>query len=107
MNLVKNAIDILREREGERQITISASQDDKETTVLVEDSGGGIDKSIIDKVFDPYFSTKKEKHGMGLGLYMSQLIIQEHCGGKLDVVNGEKGACFSIVIPSHAARSQS
>ena len=99
MNIIKNAIDILKEREQERRVIVRAYQDHEQTYIVVEDNAGGVSEEIINKIFDPYFSTKKEKHGMGLGLYMSKLIIQEHCDGTLDVHNSEEGAVFTITLP--------
>ncbi len=100
MNIIKNAIDMLREKEQERKIWIRAYQNGNQTYILIKDNAGGVPKEIIYNIFDPYFSTKKEKHGMGLGLYMSKLIIQEHCGGTLDVKNSNGGAIFTITLPS-------
>jgi len=99
MNIIKNAIDILKEREGSRLITIRAYQDSTNTYILIEDNAGGIDEKIINKIFEPYFSTKKEKHGMGLGLYMSQVIVKEHCNGSLVAENTDKGVRFTIILP--------
>ena len=99
MNIIKNAIDVLKDRAGERRIIIDAYEDKEYVYVQIEDSGGGIDEAIIDKVFDPYFSTKQEKNGMGLGMYMSHLIIHEHCQGEISVQNSLTGALFSVKIP--------
>jgi len=93
LNLIKNAEDILLENKIENP-TIKIEAKDEVLTIL--DNGGGVPKDIIGKVFDPYFSTKLEKNGSGLGLYMSKTIIEEHCGGELTVKNSQDGAVFSI-----------
>jgi signal transduction histidine kinase len=95
LNLIKNAEDALMERKPENP-TIKIITEGRK--LFVEDNAGGIDESIIDKIFDPYFSTKSKKDGTGLGLYMSKIIIEDHCGGKLSVKNGESGAIFIIEL---------
>jgi len=95
LNLLKNTEDVLIENNIDNpKITIKTY----DNTLLVCDNGGGVPKDIIDKIFDPYFSTKRKKDGTGLGLYMSKTIIEQHCGGKLTVSNDSEGAVFKIEL---------
>jgi len=66
--------------------------------ITISDNGCGIKETNLDKVFEPYFSTK-ESQGTGLGLYMSQMIVQEHMQGTLKAKNLQEGAEFIILIP--------
>ncbi len=101
LNLIKNAEDVLLEKEVEDPyIKIETYTKEGQYTLKVSDNAGGVPKEIIDNIFDPYFSTKKSKEGTGLGLYMSKMIIEEHCGGELSVQNDKDGAVFSVVLSS-------
>jgi len=95
LNLIKNAEDILIEKEIENpKIKIVAL----DGCITISDNGGGVPSNIIDKIFDPYFSTKTKKDGTGLGLYMSKTIIEDHCKGKLTVQNTTNGAMFIVQL---------
>ena len=98
LNLIKNAEDILLEKNIKNpMINITTiCKKDNIYSLVVKDNGGGIPEDIINQIFDPYFSTKKEKDGTGLGLYMSKRIIEEHCNGKINVFNDNDGAVFEI-----------
>jgi len=99
LNLVKNAEDILVDnRITNPYIKIKTFNLEKNYILEVSDNGGGISNDIIEKIFDPYFSTKTQKDGTGLGLYMSKMIIEEHCGGKLEVFNRDGGATFKVIL---------
>ncbi len=99
LNLVKNAEDaVLENNILNPEIKIKTYLKDSKHILEVSDNGGGIDDKIIDKVFDPYFSTKLEKDGTGLGLYMSKMIIKEHCRGDISVKNIQNGVRFTIVL---------
>ena len=102
LNILHNAVDVLVDnhvKDGKIELTIKKNTQGNQS-VLIKDNGGGIPINIIEKIFDPYFSTK-DKNGTGLGLYMSKMIIEEHCHGNLSVENlslknSEKGTCFTI-----------
>ena len=95
LNIIKNSQDNFRERRIKNpKITIKVENNQ----VLFCDNGGGISENIIEKIFDPYFSTKNEKNGTGLGLYMSKIIVEDHHKGKLEVKNREEGVCFTIIL---------
>jgi PAS domain S-box-containing protein len=108
LNILNNAKDALMEHpEAARKILITAEQNDKKTTVSIADNGGGIDPKIIDKIFDPYFTTKFESQGTGLGLYISKLIIEEHLHGIITAENNRDGACIIIELPEKISNQAS
>ncbi len=99
LNLIKNAEDILIEKHIKDPIILIRTYRKNDFAVLeVEDNAGGVPAEIKDKIFDPYFSTKDKRDGTGLGLYMSKIIIEEHCKGRLQVQNSDNGAIFRIVL---------
>ena len=101
LNLVKNAEDILIENKIKNPYIKILTRTQADKFVLeVRDNGGGIPKKVIKDIFNPYFSTKKQKDGTGLGLYMSKMIIEEHCQGKLRAYNSDDGAVFVISVGS-------
>ena len=98
LNLINNAKDVLIERHIKNPlITIIVTQNiDNSIDVTVKDNAGGIPESICDKIYDPYFTTKEEGKGTGIGLYMSKIIIETNMGGSLHTFNDEEGANFVI-----------
>ena len=96
LNILKNAQDNFNEKQIQ---TYNLSIYITNYSLVISDNGGGIKKEIIDKIFDPYFSTKDEKNGTGLGLYMSRTIINDHHKGELIATNLNDGACFTITLP--------
>lgn len=99
LNILKNAQDNFMQKEiADPTIVITCNATEDHATLEIEDNGGGIDNDIVEHIFDPYFSTKDEKNGSGLGLYMSKTIIEKHHKGQLLVRNTPEGACFSIII---------
>lgn len=97
LNIFKNSLDNFIERQTlDPAITITTQDSENSVELKICDNGGGIPEEIISKVFEPYFSTKNDKNGTGLGLYMSKTIIEEHHQGTLDVENQDGGVCFTI-----------
>jgi C4-dicarboxylate-specific signal transduction histidine kinase len=98
LNLINNAKDVLVERSiADPMITITvipASGDG--IYVTIQDNAGGVPESIFDKIYDPYFTTKEEGRGTGIGLYMSKIIIENNMGGSLHAFNDSEGANFVI-----------
>jgi len=101
LNIINNAKDALIEKDtSARKIWIDVFDNDELIIVKIKDNAGGIKDSVIGKIFDPYFTTKDEGKGTGIGLYMSKTIIENNMNGKLSVQNSEDGVIFTISIKS-------
>ena len=99
INIVKNAQDILVSTNVKNpNIKISTEDFEDSVKIDIQDNAGGIEKENIGMIFEPYFSTKKEKNGTGIGLYMSKIIVEKNHNGVLNASNINDGACFSILL---------
>ena len=110
INIINNAKDALKEKikyDDDKFIFVSTKKIDKNTLRLkIRDSGGGIDNRVLDRIFEPYFTTKDENTGTGIGLSMVDKIISERHQGEIKaynesyVHNGKNytGACFEIIF---------
>ena len=97
--LLNNARDAIVSKKCEAKwIKVWVREVDAKVLISVEDSGGGIAKENLSKVFEPYFTTKFEAQGTGIGLYMSKMIVEESLGGNLSVSNSRDGAKFIISL---------
>lgn len=105
INILNNAKDEFERKElDNKYIFISIEEKNNEVKISIKDNAGGIDEKIMDKIFEPYFTTKFKSQGTGIGLYMSKEIIEKHMKGKILVSNQEfvhekvsyKGALFEV-----------
>ncbi|WP_437631057.1 chemotaxis protein CheB [Sorangium sp. So ce854] len=97
INLLNNAVDAISALR-DRWIRIEARRSDGKVHVRVIDSGKGIDPALAEKIMTPFFTTKKEEHGTGLGLSLSRNIAQHH-GGDLRLVMDHRNTCFELELP--------
>jgi len=100
LNILINARDAFIERCVQpARIAVGIAAQEGRAVVTITDNAGGIEAGIIDKIFDPYFTTKGPQQGTGVGLFMSKTIIERNMGGSLTVCNVEGGAQFRIEMP--------
>jgi len=99
INIINNAKDILKEKKPQDPwIKVELRKGENKVILSIEDNGGGIPDSVMPKIFDPYFTTKHQSIGTGLGLHMAYKIITESLHGKLKASNTEHGAKFIIEL---------
>lgn len=104
LNLIYNSVDAVKSREETEKgfkgrVVLAVLADNGRLTITVTDNGGGMPAEILDKIFDPYFTTKPQGKGTGIGLYMTRLIIEQHMEGRITAENIEGGAKLEIVLP--------
>jgi len=99
LNVLLNARDAFSEREiGKQRVVITMTAENGKAVITVTDNAGGIPEDTIDRIFDPYFTTKGPDHGTGVGLFMSKGIIEKNMGGRLTARNTSDGAEFRIEV---------
>ncbi|MDH4285457.1 MAG: PAS domain S-box protein, partial [Gallionellaceae bacterium] len=104
LNVIANAKDVLVERKVPHgHIDIELSTANGWGVISIRDNAGGIPEGAMEKIFDPYFTTKP--NGTGIGLYMSKIIIEKHMGGRISCCNNQGGAEFTLNLPLPADAS--
>jgi signal transduction histidine kinase/ABC-type nitrate/sulfonate/bicarbonate transport system substrate-binding protein len=100
LNILNNSIDAYDNQKDtdKKYIKIYTKQNDSYICIYIKDEAGGIEKQLINKLFEPYFSTKG-KNGTGLGLYMSKMIIEKQFNGEIDVESYGITTIFKLKIP--------
>ncbi|RXJ80560.1 PAS domain-containing sensor histidine kinase [Arcobacter sp. F2176] len=102
LNILNNAKDALlmkKEKESfEAHINISLKKDNEKMNLEITNNGGNIDEEILYKIYEPYFTTKFEMQGTGIGLYMTKSIIETNMKGKIEVENTSDGVKFIITL---------
>lgn len=104
LNIINNAKDAYKDKNKNQQIVqIESKKELLNACIIIKDYAGGINENIIDKIFEPYFTTKHQSQGTGIGLYMSKQIIEDRLNGSISVENiqkeEEKGVAFKILVP--------
>ena len=110
INIINNAIDAFEDFKNldyDKYIFIETKKIDNNVEIEIKDNAGGIEEEIISKIFEPYFTTKNEKQGTGLGLFMCNEIITKHLKGDIQALSSTfkyegkecKGTTFKITLP--------
>ena len=100
INLITNSIDAFIEKSiKNREIIIDVKKENTNIVLLIKDNAKGVKESIINKIFEANFTTKKEGKGTGIGLYMTKKIINK-LKGEISAYNEKDGLCFKIEIPN-------
>jgi signal transduction histidine kinase len=97
LNLISNAKDALvYDKIDTPTLQIDAYKTEENIQIEIKDNAKGIKADILDKIFEPYFTTKEEAEGTGIGLYMSKIIIEQNMKGKITACSAPEGSTFMI-----------
>jgi nitrogen fixation/metabolism regulation signal transduction histidine kinase len=101
INILLNAKDaIINKNINNGIVYINAKKKNSSIELIIQDNGGGVEnKEILKSMFEPYFTTKLQSQGTGIGLYMTKIIIEQNMKGKIEVKNIPNGLKFTIKIP--------
>jgi len=92
LNILSNAKDAIGQEDGVIEVEVS------EEKITVHNSGGEVSKEVLEKMFEPYFTTKSDKKGTGIGLYMTKAIIEDSMGGEIYATSDKDGITFTILL---------
>ncbi len=97
--ILNNAVDALNSNNIENKtITIVIKKSNDKLILEIEDNAGGIKEENLTKIFEPYFTTKFKSDGIGIGLYMAKMLIEDSLKGRLSVLNTQSGTRFKIIL---------
>jgi C4-dicarboxylate-specific signal transduction histidine kinase len=100
LTIFQNSVEALDEKEiKNKEISIHIYELSSNVYIEITDNAKGIKENILEKIFDPYFSTKKKNAGTGLGLYIAKIIMDTSLQGRINVSNTKEGVKFQLVIP--------
>ncbi len=106
LNILSNAIDAIKQKREkhkfEAYVKIDVESCENLVNIKIENNGGEIKEEVISRVFEPYFTTKFESQGTGIGLYMTKSIIETNIKGKIEVCNIKDGVFFMIRLPLYS-----
>ncbi len=103
--ILNNAKDaLLRRKILMPKIVINVTKAKSEHIITISDNARGISEDMLEKIFDPYVTTKHKAQGTGLGLYIAKMIVHTSMGGELTVKNTDEGACFEIKLKEENGR---
>ncbi len=102
--LIANAAELFAVRKVSGALLhIHAAEKENTVALYVRDNAGGIESDPIDRIFDPYFSTKRHTGGSGLGLYIAKIIVERNMCGRIEAANTGNGARFTLTLPQKGA----
>ncbi len=106
LNLINNAKNKIIDKQTnvKYNLTINVDESKKYNIIEIIDDGGNIEPNIIDKIFEPYFTTKKR--GTGFGLYMAKVIVEDKMNGQITVQNKDENVVFTIKLPKKEAQNE-